>query len=103
MLLVSISFRAQPHKRSELLSAVDGTIEHMRRTAGCGRCRLFVDTEDQNAFTLVSEWQLARDADAFIDSRQFQIFKGARILLREEAVMVRDEVSSRVTALVRGR
>jgi quinol monooxygenase YgiN len=98
-----IRFRAQPHKRSELLSAADSTVERMRQTSGCGRCRLLVDTEDPNSFTIVSEWQHAHDADAFFDSREFQMFKGARILLREEAVLVRDEVASRVTTVLTGR
>src|SRR5580698_3158536 len=56
MVLASISFRSQPHKRSELLSAVDDTVERMRTSDGCARCRLVVDTEDPNAFTIVSEW-----------------------------------------------
>jgi quinol monooxygenase YgiN len=103
MLLATISFRAQPHKRSELLSAVDDIVEHMRQAVGSGRCRLLVDTEDPNSFTLISEWQLPHDADAFFESRDFQIFKGTRILLREEAVLVRDEVVSRVTSLIQGR
>jgi len=103
MLLASINFRAQPHKRAELLSAVDDIIEHMRQASGCGRCRLLVDSEDPNSFSVISEWQMARDADAFFDSREFQIFKGVRILLRDEPVMVRDEVASRVTSLIRAR
>lgn len=103
MLVASISFRAHPHKRGELLSAVDDTVERMRQAPGSGRCRLLVDTDDPNSFTLVSEWQQPADADVFFGSREFQIFKGTRILLREEAVLVRDEVISRVTTVVRGR
>ena len=103
MLLASINFRAQPHKRAELLDTVDDVLERMRQASGCGRCRLLVDADDPYSFTVASEWQLARDADAFFESREFQIFKGVRILLRDEPVLVRDEVSSRVTSLIRGR
>jgi len=100
MILASISFRARPHKRGELLSAVDVTVERMRATPACERCRLFVDTEDPNAFTLSSEWHSANDAEAFFSSPDFHIFRGIRILLREESVIVLDEVESRVTRLV---
>jgi quinol monooxygenase YgiN len=100
MLLASVSFRAQPHKRGELLSAVDEIVERMRQAPGCGRCRLLVDTEDPFAFTVASEWQSPRAADAFFDSRDFQIFKGVRILLREEPVIVLDEVGSRITRII---
>ncbi len=88
MLLASVSFRAQPHKREEILSAVDEMVERMRQAPGCGRCRLLVDTDDPNAFTLESEWQSAAAADAFFESREFQIFKGIRILLRDEPLIV---------------
>ena len=80
MVLASISFRARPHKRSEILSAVDDAVERMRQTAGCERCRLLVDTEDQNAFTVMSEWQTTGEADAYFNSREFRIFRGIRIL-----------------------
>ncbi|HVH25465.1 MAG TPA: antibiotic biosynthesis monooxygenase [Vicinamibacterales bacterium] len=103
MLLASISFRAQPHKRGEILSAVDEEVSRMRRASGCGRCRLLVDTENPNCFTLLSEWQSIDHADTFFNSHDFQIFKGIRILLREEPVIVLDEVRGRITRLIRGQ
>jgi quinol monooxygenase YgiN len=103
MLLASLSFRARPHKRGEILSAVDETVERIRQAPGCGRCRLLVDTEDPNAFTLVSEWESTPAADAFFGSRDFQLFKGIRILMREEPFIVFDEIASRVTRLIHSR
>jgi quinol monooxygenase YgiN len=103
MFLASILFRVQPHKRDELLSAIDDTIVRMRHSSGCERCRLLVDTEDPNSFTIFSEWRQARDADLFFDSRDFQIFRGARILLRDDPVMILDDVRSRATRLIQGR
>jgi quinol monooxygenase YgiN len=103
MILASLCFRARPHKRAELLSAVDVTVERMRSIPACERCRLLVDTEDPNAFTLTSEWHSASDAEAFFESREFQIFKGIRILLRDEPVIVLDEIGSRITRLIPGR
>src|SRR5262245_53850757 len=57
MVLAWINFRAQPHKRPEILSAVDEMVERMRNSAGCERGRLYADTEDPNAFTVISEWR----------------------------------------------
>ena len=102
MLLASIAFRVQPHKRDEALSAVDDTVRRMRTAPGCARTRLVADTEDPNTFTVLSEWQTAAGADSFFASREFQIFKGIRILLRDEPVIVIDDVRSRVTRLLRG-
>lgn len=103
MLLAAVSFRAQPHKRGELLSVVDDIVLRMRQAPGCGRARLLVDADDSNAFQLESEWQALDTAERFFESREFQIFKGIRILLRDEPVMVLDEVQSRTTRTVRAR
>jgi len=59
------------------------------------------DSEDQNLFVVTSEWSDASAADAFFGSRQFQIFKGVRILMREEPFIVFDDVRARVTRLMR--
>jgi quinol monooxygenase YgiN len=97
MFLASIGFRALPEKRTELLSAVDIVVERIGRRSGCHRCRLFVDSEDANAFTILSEWQLPSDAESFLASSEFQVVRGLRILLREDAVVVLDDVRSRET------
>ena len=103
MLLASLTFRAQPHKRGEILSAVDEAVIRMRRAVGCERCRLLVDTEDPNAFTLMSEWHSGDEAEAFFNSREFRVFKGIRMLVREEPVIVLDEIQSRLTQLIASR
>jgi len=101
MLLASIGFRVQPHKRAEVLSALDETVKRMRAASGCARSRVLEDADDPNAFTVMSEWQSAANADTFFSSRDFQVFKGMRILLREEPVLTLDEVQTRVTRIVR--
>ena len=101
MLLATITFRIQPHKRAEALSAVDALVERMRSASGCGRSRVLSDSEDQNTFIVTSEWNDTNAAEAFLGSREFQIFKGVRILMRDEPVIVLDEVATRVTRLMR--
>ena len=101
VLTASLSFRIQPHKRAEVLSAVDALVERMRLARGCGRSRVLADVEDGNAFMVASEWADPDCAEAFFQSREFQIFRGIRILLREEPTIVLDDVRARVTRLVR--
>jgi quinol monooxygenase YgiN len=101
MVVAWISFRAQSHKRPEILSVVDEIVERMRRAPGCGRARLYADSDDPNAFTVMSEWQSGDDANAFFDAKEFQLFRGIRMLLRGEPVIVIDEVQARVTHLFR--
>jgi quinol monooxygenase YgiN len=59
------------------------------------------DADDQNTFAVMSEWQSAETADRFFNSSEFQIFKGIRILLRDEPVIILDEIQTRVTRLIR--
>lgn len=101
MVVAWISFRVQPHKRPETLTVVDETIERMRKTAGCGRVRLYADGEDPNAFLMMSEWLSVEDANAFVSSKDFQLFRGIRMLLRADPLIVLDEVQTRVTRVFR--
>jgi quinol monooxygenase YgiN len=101
MVVASISFRVQPHKRPETLTIVDETIERMRGTAGCSRVRLYADGEDPNTFTMLSEWESADEVNAFVSSRAFQSFRGIRMLLRGDPLIVVDEVQTRITRLFR--
>jgi quinol monooxygenase YgiN len=100
MLIASLSFRVQPHKKAEALSAVDALVQRMRSTSGCARSRLLSDVDDGNVFTVASEWAESSDAETFFASREFQIFLGMRILLRDEPLMVFDDVRTRVTRLL---
>jgi len=101
MLLASISFRSLPYKRDEALSGVDALVQRMRTSAGCARCRILCDSDDQNLFVVISEWSDATAAEAFFGSRGFQVFKGLRILMREEPCIVLDDIRARVTRLMR--
>jgi quinol monooxygenase YgiN len=101
MLLASICFRVLPHKRAEGLGAIDSLAGHMRTTIGCSRSRVMSDTEDSNVFVLVSEWKELGHADTFFGSREFQLFKGIRILLRDEPYIILDDVRTRMTRMMR--
>jgi quinol monooxygenase YgiN len=103
MVLASVVFRVRPDKRREVLAVMDDIVERLRQTPTCRRCHLLVDTEDPNLFTLTSEWQMAEDADAFFETREFQAVTRVRSLLREEPVLLMDTVHTRATRLVRER
>ena len=101
MVLLSFAFRTQSNKRDEVLSAVDGAVERLRHLPGCSRGRLFADSEDPDSFTLVSEFASVDQADVFLACKEFQVLKGIRMLLRDEPIVVLDDVRTRLTRLVR--
>jgi len=101
MLLASLMFRAQPFKRVEALSSVDALVQRMRGTSGCLRSRVLVDTDDVNSFVVASEWLDPASAEAFFASGDFRVFRGIRILLRDQPLIVLDDIRTRTTRLFR--
>lgn len=98
--IACLSFRVQAQNQAEVLSVVNTIADRMRGTPGCGRSRLLSDVDDPNAFTLVSEWLDAASAERFLSSRDFQILRGIRILLRSEPVVIVDQVHSRAVRVL---
>jgi quinol monooxygenase YgiN len=101
MVLAWIGFRSKPSKRAEVLSAVDELVHNLRETTGCSKGRLLMDREDPNAFTVESEWRSLEDADAFLGSPEFQLFRGIRMLLWGEPFVVVDDIRSRTTGILK--
>lgn len=101
MLLASLTFRVQPYKRVEALSSVDSLVQRMRAASGCVRTRILMDTDDVNSFLVVSEWLDPTLADAFFSSCDFRVFRGIRILLRDQPLIVLDDVRTRTTRPLR--
>ena len=101
MLLASLTFRVQPFKRAEALSSADALVRRMRGTSGCLRSRVLIDTEDVNSFMVASEWLDPATADAFFASGDFRVFRGIRILLRDQPLIVLDDIRTRTTRLLR--
>lgn len=101
MVLLSFGFRTQSNKRDEVLSVVDDAVARLRHLPGCPRGRVFADTEDPESFTLLSEFESIDQADIFLTSKEFQVLKGIRMMLRDEPVVVLDDVRTRLTRLVR--
>ena len=87
------------HKRAEVQA------RWLKRCVACGPRQgapdnLLEDADDPNVhgdFGVAS----TDTADVFFNSRDFQIFKGIRSLLRDEPVIIFDEVHSRVVRLLR--
>jgi hypothetical protein len=58
-------------------------------------------TEEGDVSTPGCPRRIADGAETFFNSREFKIFKGIRILMRDEPFIVFDDVRTRVTRLMR--
>jgi quinol monooxygenase YgiN len=95
MYVASVTLRVQAHKQAEVISALEELMRHTRRAHGCLACRLSADTEHPTMFRFVSEWDERNSLDAFLTSREFAILLGMRILLRDDPVILVDDIRAR--------
>jgi quinol monooxygenase YgiN len=100
MFITWLHFRAQPHKRPEILSAVDHLLLQMRQAPGCAHGKVLEETEDPNALVIIAEWESRDHVNAFLASSDFRIFRGVHTLLRGRPTVVLDEVRHRVSRLL---
>lgn len=101
MVAASLSFRVQPERRDEILTAAAVLLAQMRGLVGCGRSILLADVQDPNNVTLASEWMDGRLAESFFASEEFQHFRA--LLVRDEPMLVLDDMRAQVTRLIRSR
>jgi quinol monooxygenase YgiN len=73
----------------------------MGRTAGCLRSRALAAIEDSHHLTLCSEWSDLHSAEAYFESPGFRVFRGLRILLRDEPCIVFRDIRAQFTKMVR--
>lgn len=92
MHIATVHMRVKEDKRSEALSAMDGFIRRVHAWPGCLTCRLMADAGDTQLLTLVSEWDSREALDGFLSSREFLILQGMRMVLRDDAQVVLDEI-----------
>lgn len=92
MHVATVILRVRDDKRAEALSAIDGFTRRMHMWPGCLTCRLLTDAGDNQTLTLVSEWDSREGLDGFLESREFLILQGMRVVLREEPQVILDEI-----------
>ena len=70
-------------KRTEVMQTLLSFIEPTANARGCRRCHVFRDIEDENAFSLIAEWETREDLDDQIRSDGFSVLLGTKSLLCE--------------------
>lgn len=95
MIAVSIVLRIQPEKRLEFLSAIKSLMTRIRWLPGCLGCRLVVECDAVETFSLLAEWNDRSAFNRFLDSGELVILQGMRLLLRDDPHAVIDDVITR--------
>ena len=86
MIVITITMNAHPSKRNELLQTLQGLLELLPEEKGYLNAQLEMDW-DNNAFTLVEEWNTRKDVDRYMQSKYFSVLRGAMKLLTSSATI----------------
>jgi quinol monooxygenase YgiN len=81
MIIVTIKMVVPPEKQQELLQAFHVVLNKVRKDKGCKSSLLFRDTENEELFLLLEEWETQGDVDRHFRSDNFGILLGAARLL----------------------
>jgi quinol monooxygenase YgiN len=93
--IASVFLQVRPSKRPEVLSAMRQVIRIMRMSPECLVCRSYAGTDDENTLVLVSEWSTHAALENLLESQEFLVLRGMRMLLQKGAALIVDEVSAR--------
>jgi quinol monooxygenase YgiN len=87
--------RVTPDKQAEFLASVADVMERARWLPGCLDCRLVTNVAGGGGFSLLCEWSGREGLDWFLQSAEFRVLKGMRILMEDDPSLIVEEVVSR--------
>lgn len=83
MIVFKISMHAIPVKQLEIKQTLIAMIKPTETKMGCLSFDTFCDIQDENHFSLVSEWNTRKNLDAHLASHEFSVLLGIKTLLCE--------------------
>lgn len=95
MFICSTACRIRPEKQAEFLTSMQDLMERTRWLPGCFGCRLVAELGEPSAVTIVMEWADRESLDQFLQSTEYHIILGMRILMDEEPRVIVDQVVTR--------
>jgi quinol monooxygenase YgiN len=95
MIVFSLSICVPQSHRADVLHSVGSLLEPTRVLPGCLGCRLYSDTEDPNAFTLVEEWESQGALDRHLTSVAYKTLVAAIELSAKPPAIRFDTVAER--------
>jgi len=85
MITITITMKARPAKRQELLQTLHELTDEMRREHGFLDARIRMNGGNNNVLTFIEEWVTQEDVNAYMGSDYFHVLRGAMKLLTESS------------------
>lgn len=83
MITLRTCMNVLPEKQKEVLLTLLALLQLPEKETGCLSFGVFSDIEDENVFSLISEWETRQYLDQHIRSNRFSILLGTKSLLSE--------------------
>jgi len=84
MYVVTYKIYGKPETHLEISQSLKGIADKVKNLDGCLDARIYQDTDDENTFFLVEEWQQQRHLDDHMKSSLFAALLGIKALLAKE-------------------
>ena len=89
MILTHIKMNVRPEKRKELRQTIRSIVDEVRKENGCVDSTFYQNSENENDFFLVEEWETRQALNDHLRSARFTVLMGARSLLsRPQEIMI---------------
>ena len=89
MILTYIKMNVRPEKRKELRQTIRSIVQEVRKENGCVDSTFYQNSENENDFFLIEEWETRQALDDHLRSAGFTVLMGARSLLsRPPEIMI---------------
>ena len=83
MIVIRVTMNVRPENHLEFTLTLLSMVEPAGKEAGCLSYTVYCDIEDNNAFSLLAEWETREALDHHIRSQRFGVLLGTKTLLCE--------------------
>ena len=93
MLIYQLKIGIKPYKPDEFVSSMHSFLISIRKEKGCLDFSAYRDSEKENTFIVVGEWQTRQAMERHFKTNEFEVLVGAAKVLGETVAMNIAEVS----------
>jgi quinol monooxygenase YgiN len=87
-----IKIRTKPYKKDEFVASVGSLSSRILKENGCIACNLYADSEQEDTFVVVSEWNIREAMDVHFQNENYEILIGSARVLGKSLEMTISEV-----------
>ena len=84
MIFITIRMHVFPEKRKEFLQTLRALTQLMIKKKGCTECRLYMDVDEENVYSLFKCWASQVDLKRYLRSEDAAVLRGVMSFLTKQ-------------------